>query len=165
MPRLLNSARSAQNRRNTRVRVMAIDPTGLISWIESLEKYRNQRINTGRNLSNNNKYWEKISEKVIRNHFRRAGASTALPYNRAKMITKLRNVYQDAAAIIGARRQNLENRARRLANERQRRANERLRRARPPNRVTVPSVNGVQLAKRTNGRGPTVIVVSPQSAR
>ena len=164
MPRLLNSARSAQNRRNTRVRVMAIDP-GLIFWLTRLENYQKQRINTGRNLSNHNKHLEKISEKVLRNHFRRAGASMALPYNRAKMITKLRNVYQDAAAIINSRRQNLENRARRLANERQRRANERLRRARPPNRVTVPSVNGVQFAKRTNGRGPNMVVVSPHSAR
>lgn len=160
MPRLLNRGRSAQNRRNTRVRVMAIDPSGLISWLESLEKYRNQRINTGRNLSNNNKHWEKVSEEVIRKHFRRAGASGALPRSRLKMIAKLRNVYQDAAAIIRAQRQLRDNREIQLA---QRRANERLRRARPPNRVTVPSLN-VHLGKRTNGRGPNVIVVSPKSA-
>jgi hypothetical protein len=143
---------------------MAIDPSGLISWLESLEKYRNQRINnTGRNLSNNNKHWEKVSEEVIRKHFRRAGASRALPYNRAKMITKLRNVYQNAAAIIRVQRQLRENRALQLA---QQRANERLRReinARPPatiRRANVPSRN-VQLGKRTNGRGPNVVVLSP----
>jgi hypothetical protein len=133
---------------------MAIDP-GLFFWLESLEKYQKQRINTGRNLSNNNKHWEKYSEQVLRKHFRRAGASGALPRNRLKMIAKLRNVYQNAAAIINARRQIRENSARR-------RANERLRRARPSSRVTVPSLNGVQLGKRTNGRGPNVIVVSPK---
>ena len=160
MPRLLNRARSAQNRRSTRVRVMAIDP-GLIFWLKRLERYQKQRINTGGNLSNNNKFWENFSEKALRNHFRREGASAALPRNRVKLITKLRNVYQDAAAIINARRQNLENRARRLANERQRRANERLRRARPPSRVNVPSLNRIQFGKRTNGRGPNVVVLSP----
>jgi hypothetical protein len=143
---------------------MAMDYSGgLIHWLESLEKYQKKRINTGRNLSNNNKFWEKYSEKVIRNHFRRAGASMALPYNRVKMITKIRNVYQNAAAIINAQRQMRENTARRRA---QQRANERLRReinARPPatiRRANVPSRN-VQFGKRTNGRGPNVVVLSP----
>jgi hypothetical protein len=158
MPRLLNRGRAAQNRRNTRTRIMAAENGTLLSWIPKLERYQKLRVNTGRKLNRVTQNWENCALEVIRRHFRDAGASNALPRSRLKLIAKLRNVYANALAIANAQRQLRDDIARRNANERRRRA-------RPPNRVTVPSLNRVQFGKRTNGRGPNVIVVSPQSAR
>jgi hypothetical protein len=157
MPRLLNRGRAAQNRRNTRAHVLATNYGTHMSSLNSLEEYQKQRVNTGRELNRVNRGWEKYSEQTLRKLFRREGASHVLPRSRLKLIAKLRNVYANALAIANAQRQ--------LRNEMERRrANEKRRRARPPNRVTVPSLN-VQFAKRTNGREPNMVVVSPQSAR
>ena len=159
MPRLLNRGRAAQNRRNARVRVMAAENGTLLSWLPKLERYQQKRVSTGRRKLNMvTQSWENCALEVIRRRFREAGASNALPRSRLKLIAKLRNVYANASAIVNAERQIRNNNARRNANEKRRRAL-------PPNRVTVPSLNRVQFAKRTNGRGPNMIVVSPQSAR
>jgi len=158
MPRLLNRGRAAQNRRATRAHVLARDYGTHMSSLNSLEEYQKQRVNTGYELNRINRGWEIYSEKTLRKLFRREGASHVLPRSRLKLIAKLRNVYANALAIANAERQIRNNNARRLANEKRRRAL-------PPNRVTVPSLNGVQFAKRTNGRGPNMVVVSPKSAR
>ena len=138
MPRLLNSS---QKRRNMRVRLMSNNGGSLMRRLKRLEHFQKQRINTGRNLSNFNKNWEKYQLEVIRNQFREAGALRALPYGRLKIISKLRNVYPNALLILSARHEA---------------------KTSPFRRATVPSLNGVQLAKRTNGRGPNVLVWSPQ---
>jgi hypothetical protein len=83
---------------------------------------------------------EKRKIKVIRNAFRNAGHANALPFSIDKMINKLTTVERNARRII-------RNAASKRVLETHR-------------RVTVPSLN-VQLAKRTNGRGQNVVVISP----
>lgn len=165
MPRLLNRGRAAQNRRATRAHVLARDYGTHMSSLNSLEEYQKQRVNTGYELNRINRGWEIYSEKTLRKLFRREGASHVLPRSRLKLIAKLRNVYANALAIANAERQFRNEMERRRANERRRLANEKRRRALPPNRVNVPSLNRVQFGKRTNGRGPNMVVVSPKSAR
>jgi hypothetical protein len=153
MPRLFNRNNEARNRRDTRIRVLANTPR-FLKWINKLDGYQKKR-NTGHRLSNNNKKLENYFHKNIHNHFRIAGQLSVLPRTRVNIIKKLLNVYNNAKAIINAREQQ------RLNNER-RRAN--ARRPATIRRVNAPSLN-VQIGKRMNGRGPNIVVISPNNKR
>lgn len=133
---------SSQKRRNMRIRLMSNNGGSLMRRLASLETYQKKRVNTGRNLSENNKHWEKYQLNIIRNLFREAGASRALPFRRLKVIAKLRNVYPNALAIVRARSQSNKNKNRTPI--------------RPEN------VSSLKFGKRLNGRGPNVLVLSPR---
>jgi len=137
MTRLFNREGAAANRRAIRTRIMANN--SLLESLQILQLLRRSR-GVGPRMSPEVLAIEKRKIKVIRNAFRNAGHANALPFSIDKMINKLTTVERNARRII-------RNAASKRVLETHR-------------RVTVPSLN-VQLAKRTNGRGPNMVVISP----
>lgn len=148
MVRLFNREGAATNRRNIRARIMANN--SLLGALQILQMLRQSRVLSPR-MSPEVQAIEKRKIKLIRNAFRNAGHTNALPFSIEKMINKLTTVERNARRILSAAKRNRENAARKRMNQTNR-------------RVSVPSTR-VNYGKRENGRGPNVVVISPGNNR